>query len=325
MEKRMLGNSGLEVSRIGLGCMNMSNNFEDIKSRKEMERIIQKAFDMGVTYFDTAEVYGPFNNETLVGEAVKSFRKNIVLGTKCGIKAVDGKQVVDGNIEGIKKSVEGSLKRLQTDYIDLYFLHRVDPKVSIEEVAETMKELKKEGKILHWGISEPGVNTIRKAHDIFPLTAIESEYSMMYREPEKEVIPTLEELGIGFIPFSPLAKGFLTGASDATFTSPNQANTRFSDENIRHNKELLDIVNRFATEKSVTPAQISLAWVAAQKSWIVPIPGTTKMHRLEENVRAGEIEITKTEIKEINTVLDKFEVAGDRYAPGSDYAKRVGI
>lgn len=328
MEKRKLGNSGLEVSSIGLGCMGMSYGYGTVSDKKEMTSLIHKAIEMGITLFDTAEVYGPYINEELLGEALKSYREQVVISTKCGIKILNGKQVLDGRPEVIKESLEGSLKRLKTDVIDLYYLHRVDPNVPIEEVAVTMKELIKEGKIKHWGLSEAGVDTIRKAHEICPITAVESEYSMMWRQPEEELLPVLEELGIGFMPFAPLGKGFLTGSfnkntkfSESDFRSNVP---RFSSENMEANQILVDLIHKVADERNATLAQVALAWVLAQKPWIVPIPGTTKKHRLVENAGAAEITLTHEELSKLNDALSKITVAGERYPVGSDYAKRAG-
>lgn len=324
MKKRFLGQSSLEVSAIGFGTMNMGREDKE-RTREEDEkmiRIIRQAYEDGVTLFDTAEVY---TNEKLVGEALEPFREDIVLATKFGISMSDGEQIVDANPEGIRKSLEGSLKKLRTDYVDLYYLHRVDINTPIEVVAETMKELHKEGKIKHWGISEPGVETLRRAHKVFPVTAVQSEYSMMYREREEDLFPVLEELGIGFVPFSPLAKGFLTDATDGAYLSQANSNTRFSKKNLENNLALKKLVVQFAEEKEVSAAQISLAWVIAQKPWIVPIPGTTKMHRMKENVAAASVDLTEDELKQLKEALDKVQIAGSRYEPGSEFEKRVGI
>jgi aryl-alcohol dehydrogenase-like predicted oxidoreductase len=325
MKTRQLGNSGLEVSAIGLGCMGMSHGYGVASDKKEMTRVLHHAVEQGVNFFDTAEVYGPYTNEELVGEALESYRKNVVFATKCGIKTVDGKQVIDSRPIGIRESIEGSLKRLKTDYIDLYYLHRVDPNVPIEEVAEVMKELKQEGKILHWGLSEASVKTIRKAHAIFPLTAIQSEYSMWWREPEKELIPLLEELGIGFVPFSPLGKGFLAGVfnKNTTFGEKDLRPDfpRFTAEAMDANQALVEYIRDIAEEKETTPAQIALAWVLASKSWIVPIPGTRKIQRLDENIGSIDIELSTEEIKRINDALNHIPILGDRYP--EELAKRV--
>ena len=327
MKKRKLGNSVLEVSAIGLGCMGMSYGYGTVSDKKEMISLIHKAIEMGITLFDTAEVYGPYINEELIGEALKPYRDKVIISTKCGIKIANGKQVLDGRPEVIRASVEGSLKRLKTDVIELYYLHRVDPNVPIEAVADIMKVLIKEGKIKHWGLSEAGVDTIKKAHAVCPLTAVESEYSMMWRQPEKELLTVLEELGIGFMPFAPLGKGFLTGAfnKDTEFARGDLRSQlpRFSSENMKSNQALVDFIHKVAEEKDATPAQIALAWVLAQKSWIVPIPGTTKVHRLAENAGAVEITLTHEELSKLNDALSKITVVGERYPVGSDYAKRV--
>ncbi|WP_122629490.1 aldo/keto reductase [Lucifera butyrica] len=326
MEKRMLGKSGLEVSSIGLGCMGMSHGYGPASDKKEAIAVIHRAVDLGVTFFDTAEVYD--DNEILVGEALASYRDNVVIATKCGIKNVNGKQVVDGRPEEIRKSAEKSLKRLGIDTIDLYYLHRVDTNIPIEEVAGTMKELMQQGKIRYWGLSEAGVQTIRRAHAVCPVTAIQSEYSMMWRQPEEELLPVLEELGIGFVPFSPLGKGFLTGTiqKDASFDKSDFRSIvpRFAPENIAANQELVNIITEVAAAKNATPAQIALAWVLAQKPWIVPIPGTRKMNRLEENLGTANVQLSEQELTALNEALDKIKVSGDRYPAGSDAAKRVG-
>lgn len=326
MEKRMLGKSGLEVSAIGLGCMGMSHGYGQASDKKEAIAVIHRAIDVGVTFFDTAEIYD--DNEILVGEALASYRDKVVIATKCGIKNVNGKQVVDGRPGEIRNSAEKSLKRLGIDTIDLYYLHRVDTTIPIEEVAETMKKLIQQGKIRHWGLSEAGVQTIRRAHTVCPVTAIQSEYSMMWRQPEEELLPALEELGIGFVPFSPLGKGFLTGTiqRDASFGKSDFRSIvpRFMPENIEANQVLVTLVKEVAADKNVTPAQIALAWVLAQKPWIVPIPGTSKMQRLEENLGAATVQLSEQEVAALNNALDKIKVSGDRYPAGSDAAKRVG-
>ena len=293
--------------------------------KEEMIQLIRKAVDSGVTFFDTAEVYGPFTNEELVGEALAPFKGNVTIATKFGIKIEDGKQVLDSRPATIRQSVEGSLKRLQVDVIDLYYLHRVDPKVEIEEVAGVVQDLIKEGKVSYWGLSEAGVQTIRRAHAVNPVAAIQSEYSMMWRQPEEELLPTLEELGIGFVPFSPLGRGFLTGSFDknTTFSSSDFRSIvpRFSPENLDANQVLVNLVKQIAETKNATPAQIALAWVLAQKPWIVPIPGTCKLHRLEENLGAANVELTAGELHDLNIALAKIEISGDRYP--AEYAKRV--
>lgn len=327
MKKRKLGNSNLSVSEIGLGTMGMSFAYGPAPDKKEMVKVLQEAVEMGEYFFDTAEVYGPFANEELLGEALAPYRDKVTIATKCGIKMIDGKQVVDGRPEEILKSVEGSLKRLSVDAIDLYYLHRVDPNVPIEEVALTMQKLKKEGKIKNWGLSEASVQTIRKAHAIEPLAAVESEYSLWTREPEKELIPTLEELGIGFVPFSPLGKGFLTGTinKETSFNEGDGRNSlpRFQKEAMEANMKLIEIIKKIAEEKNATPAQIALAWILAQKPWIVPIPGTTKSSRIKENIGAAEIQFSKQELKEINAATDEIQIVGNRYTP--ELAKRAGL
>jgi aryl-alcohol dehydrogenase-like predicted oxidoreductase len=328
MKKRKLGKSDLEVSAIGLGCMGMSHGYGPASDKKKMISLIHAAIDRGVTFFDTAEVYGPYVNEELVGEALASFMGKVVIATKFGIEMVNGKQVLDSKPEHIRKSVEGSLKRLKVDTIDLYYQHRVDPNVPTEEVAGVVQDLIKEGKIRYWGLSEAGVDTIRRAHSVHPLTAIQSEYSMMWRSPEEELLPTLEELGIGFVPFSPLGKGFLTGLIDknATFVNSDFRSVvpRFKPENIEANQVLVDLIKKIATEKDATPAQIALAWVLHQKPWMVPIPGTRKLERLEENLRAADIQLTPEELSDLNDTLKAIEISGDRYPSGSDYANRTG-
>ncbi|MED4071007.1 aldo/keto reductase [Priestia endophytica] len=326
MQKRKLGKSGLEVSAIGLGCMGMSHGYGPASDKKEMISLIHEAIDRGVTFFDTAEVYGPYVNEELVGEALAPFKEKVVIATKFGIQMVNGKQVLDSKPEQIRQSVEGSLKRLKVDTIDLYYQHRVDPNVPIEEVAGVVQDLIKEGKIKHWGLSEAGVETIRRAHTVHPITAIQSEYSMMWRSPEEELLPTLEELGIGFVPFSPLGKGFLTGKVDknATFGSDDFRSIvpRFKPENIEANQVLVHLIKEIAAEKDTTPAQIALSWVLHQKPWIIPIPGTRKLERLEENIGAVDVELTTKELNNLNDALAKIEISGERYT--AEYANRVG-
>lgn len=326
MQKRKLGNSNLEVTAIGLGCMGMSYGYGPPSDKNEMIALIHAAVDRGVTFFDTAEVYGPYTNEELVGEALVPFKGKVVIATKFGIYMKDGKQALDSKPETIRKSVEGSLKRLQIDAIDLYYQHRVDPEVPIEEVAGIVGELIRDGKVKHWGLSEAGVPTIRRAHAAQPLTAIQSEYSMMWRQPEEELLPVLEELGIGFVPFSPLGKGFLTGRFDkhSTFDSSDFRSIvpRFTPENLDANQILVNLVKEIAAGKDTTPAQIALAWVLAQEQWIVPIPGTRKRARLEENLGAAEVELTARELRDLNDALSKIEISGDRYP--AEYAKRTG-
>lgn len=326
MQKRTLGNSNLEVSALGLGCMEMSYGYGPASDKGEMIALIRKAFDLGVTFFDTAEIYGPFINEELVGEALEPIRDQVVIATKFGITNKDGKQVDDSRPEKIRESVEGSLKRLKTDVIDLYYQHRVDTDVPIEEVAGTMKDLMNEGKIKHWGLSEPGIQTIRRAHAVQPVTAIQSEYSMWWRQPEEELFPVLEELGIGFVPFSPLGRGFLTGAIDenTTFDDSDFRNNvpRFSPENRKANMDLVRKVEQVAEEKQVTPAQIALAWILAQKPWIVPIPGTTKLNHLKSNIGAADIKLTKEDLRRIDKSLSNIDVKGARYT--EEFQERIG-
>jgi aryl-alcohol dehydrogenase-like predicted oxidoreductase len=320
MQKRKLGKSNLEVSAIGLGCMGMSFGYGPPKEKPEMISLIRKAFELGVTFFDTAEIYGPFINEELVGEALAPFRKQVVIATKFGFK-IDpntNKQAgVDSRPEHIKEVAEASLKRLKTDVIDLFYQHRVDSEVPIEDVAGSVKDLIHQGKVKHFGLSEAGVKTIRKAHAVQPVTALQSEYSLWWREPEAEVIPTLEELGIGFVPFSPLGKGFLTGAikHDTKFDKNDFRNIvpRFNEENRKVNRAFVDVVGKFAAQKKTTPAEIALAWLLAQKPWIVPIPGTTKLHRLEENIGAVNIELTPEDLQQIGHASARIPVQGARY------------
>jgi len=321
MKKRKLGKSNLEVSAIGLGCMGMSFGYGPPKDKQEMISLIRSAIERGVTFFDTAEVYGPFINEELVGEALAPFRKQVVIATKFGFKPdPTGKQAwtgLDSRSEHIKEVAEASLKRLRTDVIDLFYQHRVDPDVPIEEVAGTVKDLIQEGKVKHFGLSEPGVQTIRRAHAVQPVTAVQSEYSLWMRDPEAEVLPTLEELGIGFVPYSPLGRGFLTGKinENTTFDSSDFRNRlpRFSPEARKANQALVDLVGNIAKRKKATPAQIALAWLLAQKPWIVPIPGTTKLSRLEENVGAAAIELTADDLRDIESAASKITVHGARY------------
>jgi aryl-alcohol dehydrogenase-like predicted oxidoreductase len=321
MQKRKLGKSNLEVSALGLGCMGMSWSYSPIPDRKEMISLLQAAVDRGVTFFDTAEVYGPYANEELVGEALAPFRGQVVIATKFGWKpAVEGEarwSRLDSRPEHIKKAAEGSLKRLGVETIDLYYQHRVDPEVPIEDVAGALKDLIQQGKVKHFGLSEAAAKTIRRAHAVQPVTAVQSEYSLWYRDPEKEVLPTLEELGIGFVPFSPLGKGFLTGKIDETTTldSSDFRNTvpRFDPENRKANRALVALLQKTAQRKQATPGQIALAWLLAQKPWIVPIPGTTKLHRLEENIGAAEVELTLDDLREIESAASKITIQGARY------------
>jgi len=318
MQKRKLGNSGLEVSALGLGCMGMSHSYAPFPEKKEMISFIRSAVEMGVDFFDTAEVYGPFINEELVGEALKPVRDKVIIATKFGFKYDPSTGANLGPYsrpEHIKITVEGSLKRLQTDVIDLYYQHRVDPNVPIEDVAGAVKDLIQEGKVKYFGMSEAGAQTIRRAHAILPVTALQSEYSMWYRKPELEVIPTLEELGIGLVPFSPLGKGFLTGKIKEHFESTDLRNVipRFAPEAMKVNQILVDLLTEIAKLKNATPAQIALAWLLAQKPWIVPIPGTTKLSRLEENMGSADVALTSEELTDINSALEKIKVVGDRY------------
>jgi len=320
METRKLGKSGLQVSALGLGCMGLSFGYGPAVDKKEGITLIRAAVERGVTFFDTAEVYGPFTNEELVGEALAPFRDGVKIATKFGFK-IDpstGKQAgLDSRPEHIKEVAEASLKRLKTDVIDLFYQHRVDPNLPIEEVAGAVKELIQQGKVKHFGLSEAGVQTIRRAHAVQPVTALQSEYSLWWREPEAELIPTLEELGIGFVPFSPLGKGFLTGKIDekTTFDSSDFRNIvpRFSPEARKANQAVVDLLGRIAEQKEATPAQIALAWLLAQKPWIVPIPGTTKVSRLEENLGAANIKLTAHDLREIDSAASKIKVEGARY------------
>jgi aryl-alcohol dehydrogenase-like predicted oxidoreductase len=320
MKKRKLGKSGLEVSAIGLGCMGMSFGYGPPKDKQEMIALLRTAVERGVTFFDTAEVYGPFTNEELVGEALAPFRQQVVIASKFGFKPGKDESKwsdLDSRPEHIKEVADNSLKRLRTDVIDLFYQHRVDPQVPIEDVAGAVKELIQEGKVKHFGLSEPGVKTIRRAHAVQPVTAVQNEYSLWWRKPEDEVLPALEELGIGFVPYSPLGRGFLTGKMNETtrFDSSDFRNMlpRFTPEARRANQALVDLLDAIATRKKATPAQIALAWLLAQKPWIVPIPGTTKLKRLEENIGAANIELTQEDINEINTAASEIKVQGDRY------------
>jgi len=317
MEKRILGNNGLEVSALGLGCMGLSFGYGKATEKNEAIALIRAAFEKGVTFFDTAECYGPFINEEIVGEALEPFRKEVVIATKFGFQGGDSTKGLDSSPARIRGVVEASLKRLRTDSIDLLYQHRVDPNVPIEEVAETVKQLIKEGKVKHFGLSEAGSETIRRAHIIQPVAALQSEYSLFYREPEKEIIPVLEELGIGFVPFSPLGKGFLTGAinEDTKFESSDFRNIvpRFSEENRKANQTLVELVKSIAAQKNAAPSQIALAWLLSQKPWIVPIPGTTKLHRLEENIGGAVIHLSKEELNNIDAALKNIEIVGARY------------
>src|SRR3954453_17034921 len=331
MKKRKLGKSGLEVSALGLGCMGMSFGYGPPKDKQEMIALIRAAVERGVTFFDTAEIYGPLTNEELVGEALEPFRGQVVIATKFGFKPASEDEThwsaLDSRPEHIKEAVEGSLKRLKVETIDLYYQHRVDPEVPIEDVAGAVKDLIQEGKVRHFGLSEAGVQTIRRAHAVQPVTALQSEYSLWWRQPEDEILPTLEELGIGFVPFSPLGKGFLTGtiAQDRRFESGDFRSTipRFTDPDARRaNEAFVDLVERIAARHGATPAQVALAWLLAQKPWIVPIPGTTKLHRLQENIAAAEIELTPDDLREINDAASEIKVEGARYP--EHLQRRVG-
>lgn len=318
MQKRRLGKSSLEVSAIGLGCMGLSFGLGKPVDRQTGIALIRSAFERGITFFDTAEVYGPFTNEELVGEALASVRDQVVIATKFGFKIVDGKQAgLDSRPEHIKEVAEASLKRLKTDVIDLLYQHRVDPAVPIEDVAGTVKELIKQGKVKHFGLSEAGVQTIRRAHKVQPVTALQSEYSLWWREPEKEVIPTLEELGIGFVPFSPLGKGFLTGTikEDTQFEKTDFRNIvpRFTPENRKANQALVEMLGSFARKKNATPAQVALSWLLSRKPWLVPIPGTTKLHRLQENIGALDVRLSPGDVQELESVTSNIPVQGARY------------
>jgi len=320
MQKRKLGKSNLEVSEIGFGCMGLSFGFGPPVEKQHGISIIRAAVEREVTFFDTAEVYGPFTNEELVGEALAPFRDKVVIATKFGFKLDPntGKQSgVDSRPDRIKQVAEASLKRLRTDRIDLFYQHRVDPNVPIEDVAGAVKDLIQQGKVKHFGLSEAGVKTIRRAHAVQPVAALQSEYSLWWREPEAEIMPTLEELGIGFVPFSPLGKGFLTGAinQDTKFDKSDFRSIvpRFSEENRKANQAMVDLIGKFAQQKKATPAQIALAWVLAQKPWIVPIPGTTKLHRLEENLEAANIELSPADLQQLQTAASKIPVQGARY------------
>jgi aryl-alcohol dehydrogenase-like predicted oxidoreductase len=317
MKKRLLGKGGLEVSELGLGCMGLTFGYGPATSEADAISLIQKAFDLGITFFDSAEAYSQGLNEQFLGKAVKPFRDKVILATKFGFKDGDSSKGVDSRPERIKFVVENSLKYLQTDVIDLLYQHRVDPNVPMEDVAGTVKDLIQEGKVKHFGMSEAGVESIRRAHAVLPVSALQSEYSMFWREPEKEILPLLEELGIGFVPFSPLGKGFLTGAiaADTKFDSTDFRNIvpRFTEENRKANQVLVDLVKEIAEENKTTPAQIALAWLLAQKSFIVPIPGTTKIHRLEENIGAVNILLSGEQLGRIHSALEKIKISGDRY------------
>ena len=322
MKKRKLGKN-LEVSAIGMGCMTVGKSYSS-NDKKEATAIIRKAHELGITMFDTAEIYGGnHRNESLVGEALKPIRNKVKIATKCGITfGITGRMTMNSSRKNIRNSIEGSLKRLQTDYVDLYYIHRVDQNTPIEEVAETMKELHQEGKILNWGISEPSMDTLRRAHAVFPVAAIESEYNMMWREPEEEILPTLEELGVGLVPYRPLARGFLTDVVDGVFLQ-HAKNTRFDEKNLKNNMALKECLQNLAKEKQVTAAQLALAWLLYQKPFIVPIPGVTKMERISENAAAVDIELTADELAHIKSLLDAIVITGERYDPDSDNGKSV--
>ena len=329
MKTRKLGRSGLEVSAMGLGCMGMSFSYGPAMDKKDGIALIRAAVERGVTFFDTAEVYGAYTNEELVGEALAPFREQVVIATKFGFKIdpATGKQAgLDSRPEHIQEVAEASLRRLKTDVIDLYYQHRVDPNVPMEDVAGAVKQLIQQGKVRHFGLSEAGVQSIRRANAVQPVTALQSEYSLWWREPEKEVIPTLEELGIGFVPFSPLGKGFLTGkiSEDTQFDKSDFRNIvpRFSPENRKANQAVVDLLAKFAQKKKATPAQIALAWLLAQKPWIAPIPGTTKLHRLEENIGAVNIELSPEDLRELDAATSKIQVQGARYP--EELQKMVG-
>jgi aryl-alcohol dehydrogenase-like predicted oxidoreductase len=321
MQKRKLGKSGLEVSALGLGCMGLSFAYGPATDKQEAIKLIRAAVERGVTFFDTAEVYGPYKNEELVGEALAPYRAQVVIATKFGfdLDATGVQRGVNSRPEHIREVAEASLKRLKTDVIDLFYQHRVDPKVPIEDVAGTVKELIAKGKVRHFGLSEAGVKTIRRAHAVQPVTALQSEYSLWWREPEAEILPTLEELGIGFVPFSPLGRGFLTGAINENTPLDakdfRSALPRFSPEARKANQALVDQLSKIANQKHATPAQIALAWLLAQKPSIVPIPGTTKLHRLEENIGAAAIDLTPADLRDIESAVSKIKVQGDRYPP----------
>lgn len=326
MNKRKLGNSGLEVSALGLGCMGLSFGYGPAADIKDATKLLHAAVEKGVTFFDSAEAYGPFKNEELLGDALAPYRDHIVIATKFGFLGGDATKGVDSRPERIREVAEASLKRLKTDRIDLFYQHRVDPQVPVEDVAGTVKDLIQEGKVKHFGMSEAGVQSIRKAHAVQPVTALQSEYSLWWREPENEILPTLEELGIGFVPFSPLGRGFLTGAinENTTFDKTDFRNLvpRFSVEARTANQAMVELLTQIAKEKEATPAQIALAWLLAQKPWIVPIPGTTKLHRLEENLGAVDIELTENDLKQIEEAASKIKIEGARYP--EHLQKRVG-
>lgn len=328
MPKRVLG-SNFTVSALGLGCMGMSANHGPARDKKEMMNLIAQAYDLGITFFDTAEIYGPHTNEELVGSALKKIRKNVAIGTKFGLYYPNGKQLEDARPERIRKALEDSLKRLQTDYVDIYYQHRIDNKVPIEDVAGTMKDLVKEGKILHWGMSEPNIETIKRAHKEFPVTAVENQYAMSFRRHEEQTFKVIEELGIGLVAYSPLDRGYLTGKMDGSTNFDPKLDMRatfprMSKESMEKNRVIIKFLEELGREKGgATPAQVALAWILAQKPWIVPIPETTNPEHLKENVKAVNISWTKKEMEEINKRLSKIKLYGERYTPGSDAAKSV--
>ena len=317
MKKRFLGKSGLEVSTLGLGCMGLSFGLGPATEKKDAIGLIRKAYELGVTFFDTAEAYGPFVNEEILGEALEPFRDQVVIATKFGFPGGRVDQGLDSRPENIRSVAEAALKRLRTDHIDLFYQHRVDPNVPIEDVAGTVRDLIREGKVKHFGMSEAGVQSIRRAHAVQPVTALQSEYSLWWREPEQEILPTLEELGIGFVPFSPLGKGFLTGAisENTQFDKTDFRNIvpRFAEENRKANLALVELLKNIAAKKDATPAQIALSWLLARKPWIAPIPGTTKIKRLEENLHAVDLELSSDDLREIEEAASKIEIQGARY------------
>jgi len=317
MEKRILGKNGLEVSALGLGCMGLSFGYGPAAEKSKAIELIRSAYEQGITFFDTAEVYGPYTNEELVGEAIQPFRDEVVVATKFGFKNARTTEGLDSRPETIRAVAEASLKRLRTDRIDLFYQHRVDPNVPMEDVAGTVKDLIAEGKVKHFGLSEAGVLAIRQANEVLQVTALQSEYSLWWREPEQEILPLLEELGIGFVPFSPLGKGFLTGKIDekTSFDKSDFRNTvpRFSEENRKANQVLVDLLGKIATKQNATNAQIALAWLLAQKPWIAPIPGTTKLNRLQENIGAASVELSSTDLQEIETAVSNIQIQGHRY------------
>lgn len=327
MQTRTLGTDGLSVSCMGLGCMGMSYGYGPASDKRDMIALIRTAVENGVTFFDTAECYGPFTNEDLVGEALAPYLGQVAIATKFGISIINGRQITDSRPEVIRQSVEGSLKRLRIEAIDLYYQHRVDPNVPIEDVAGTVKELIREGKVKHFGLSEPGVHTIRRAHAVQPVAAIQSEYSLWWRRPEQDLLPALEELGIGLVPFSPLGKGFLTGRFDAatTFDKSDFRSIlpRFTPEALAANQALIALLQNFAAQKNATPAQIALAWLLAQKPWIVPIPGTTKPHRLEENLGATALRLGADELEQLTSAASEIQLTGERYP--EELEKRTGL